>query len=200
MSRDWKKDMDMLKETDGWEFEPTFDGVGNIFDDSGRIAKVGVSYAGTIFNAFEALKYWLHQYAEEKERANMAYLAYKGLAEDHVNRGEYESLLDKHTAMTKAYRAEKERADKLHNAVDTCLTAGNSLASLIMGYDLPEGHEEWTHQNANSYFFGQFYNDRQTAYERYETWLAWKSIKDVAASLYPKEETKRAVLEEEEAK
>ncbi|MYX21969.1 hypothetical protein GTY77_18165 [Streptomyces sp. SID8380] len=50
--------------------------------------------------------------AEEKERANMAYLAYKGLAEDHVSRGEYESLLDKHTAMTKAYRAEKERADK----------------------------------------------------------------------------------------
>jgi hypothetical protein len=67
MSRDWQKDMDMLKKTDGWEFEPTFDGVGNIFDDSGRIAKVGVSYAGTIFNAFEALKYWLQQYKESEE-------------------------------------------------------------------------------------------------------------------------------------
>lgn len=59
--------------------------------------------------------------AEEKERANMAYLAYKGLAADNVSLGEYESLLDKHTAMTKAYRAEKERADKLREAIDKAI-------------------------------------------------------------------------------
>lgn len=58
-----------------------------------------------------ALEYWLQQYAAEKERVNIALSAYQGLAENAVTRGEYQSLLDKHTAMAKAYRAEKERAD-----------------------------------------------------------------------------------------
>lgn len=60
----------------------------------------------------EAMKYWLQKYIEEKERAIIAELAYIGLAEDCVTRGEYESLHNKYKAMREAQRAEKERADK----------------------------------------------------------------------------------------
>ena len=56
--------------------------------------------------------YWLQQYAAEKVRADIAESAYQGLQEDVVTIGEYQSLLDKHTARTKAYWAEKERAEK----------------------------------------------------------------------------------------
>ncbi len=157
MDRDWQKDLHVLKEADDWEYDPTFNGEGNIVKDTTIIAEnIGVSYASTIFNVFEALSYWINQavaekersgdlqeelddlnykhedllerslerkykLAEEKERADIAYLAYKGLAEDHVSRGEYESLLDKHTAMTKAYRSEKERADKLREVIEEAM-------------------------------------------------------------------------------
>ncbi|OMD12181.1 hypothetical protein BSO21_28345, partial [Paenibacillus odorifer] len=66
--------------------------------------------------------------------------------------------------------------------------AGNSLGSIIMNYNLPEGHEEWSFQEANSYFFSKFYNDRPSAYESYETWLAWKAImgvSEIMSTLYP---------------
>ncbi len=53
---------------------------------------------------------------EEKQRADIAELAYQGLAEDGVSRGEYESLIDKHTAMTKAYRAAEAHEKKLREA------------------------------------------------------------------------------------
>lgn len=56
--------------------------------------------------------------AEQRQRADIAELAYQGLAADCVTRGEYQSLLDKHTAVTKAYRAEKERVDKLGEAIE----------------------------------------------------------------------------------
>jgi hypothetical protein len=104
--RDWKKDMELMNGTDGWEFEPTFDGVGNIFDDSGRIAKVGVSYAGTIFNAFEALKYWLQQYAAEKERADKANEGYRLL------RKLYDEQCSEKMGYYNEMVIEKERIDK----------------------------------------------------------------------------------------
>lgn len=85
MSRDWKKDKELLKHA--------------LENDDYVNAEIPM--------------YWLQQYAAEKERRDIAELAYQGLAESAVTRGEYQSLLDKHTAMTKAYRAEKERADKI---------------------------------------------------------------------------------------
>ncbi|GAF10389.1 hypothetical protein [Paenibacillus pini] len=85
------------------------------------------------------LPYWLQQYAEltqehayakqmaiqwndkavtEKARADIAEIAYVGLEQECVSRGEYESLLDKHTTTTKAYREEKERADGLNERLN----------------------------------------------------------------------------------
>ncbi|MEK4108153.1 hypothetical protein NST28_29220 [Paenibacillus sp. FSL R10-2791] len=73
-----------------------------------------------------------------------------------------------------------EEKDK---ALEKCFIAGNSLASVVMGYELPEGHEEWSHQTANAYFYDTYYNDRKSAYEGYETWLAWKAIHDVSREI-----------------
>lgn len=81
-----------------------------------------------------------------------------------------------------------DREQRLKEEVDKCLIAGNSLASIFVGYELPEGHEEWSHQTASSYFYDTYYNDRKSAYEGYETWLAWKTIRDVSktlSTLYP---------------
>ncbi|MFD1179497.1 hypothetical protein ACFQ3W_24815 [Paenibacillus puldeungensis] len=67
--RDWHKDMELVAEAATWEFELTFDGEGNIVKDTQIIAEnVGASHAGTIFNAFEALLYWLQQYAAAEAR------------------------------------------------------------------------------------------------------------------------------------
>ncbi|MBD7967741.1 hypothetical protein [Paenibacillus gallinarum] len=69
----------------------------------------------------EAMKYWLQKYVEEKERAIIAELAYKGLAGDCVTSGEYKSLHDKYKAMREAQKAEKERADRLEKAIKEAL-------------------------------------------------------------------------------
>ncbi|MEK3987675.1 hypothetical protein MHB77_30540 [Paenibacillus sp. FSL K6-3166] len=81
-----------------------------------------------------------------------------------------------------------EREQEIKRAIGRCLVAGNSLGSIIMNYNLPEGHEDWSFQEANSYFFGKFYNDRPSAYESYETWIAWKAImgaSEIMSTLYP---------------
>ncbi|MEK4191749.1 hypothetical protein NYE59_01555 [Paenibacillus sp. FSL L8-0323] len=73
--------------------------------------------------------------------------------------------------------------EEKNKALEKCFIAGNSLASVVMGYELPEGHEEWSHQTANAYFYDTYYNDRKSAYEGYETWLAWKAIHDVSREI-----------------
>lgn len=106
----------------------------------------------------------------EKERADIAELAYQGLAENAVNRGEYQSLLDKHTAMTKAYRAEKERADqaeareqKLKEALERILKTTKEEA-------------------ASKYYMN-------TIILRNAIILRQKVIENLFSALYPKEET-----------
>jgi hypothetical protein len=100
-------------------------------------------------------------------------------------------IMTAHQALPYWLQEAKERGDReqrLKEEVDKCLIAGNSLASIIVGYELPEGHEEWSHQTASSYFYDTYYNDRKSAYEGYETWLAWKTIRDVSktlSTLYP---------------
>lgn len=64
---------------------------------------------------------------EEKQRADIAELAYQGLADDGVSRGEYESLLDKHSSMTKAYRAAEAREKKLREAIKEAIDTWESL-------------------------------------------------------------------------
>ncbi|OMD08382.1 hypothetical protein [Paenibacillus odorifer] len=84
--------------------------------------------------------------------------------------------------------AAEAREQEIKRASGRCLVAGNSLGSIIMNYNLPEGHEEWSFQEANSYFFSKFYNDRPSAYESYETWIAWKAImgaSEIMSTLYP---------------
>ena len=75
--------------------------------------------------------YYHQQYAAEKQRADIAESAYHGLQEDVVTMGEYQSLLDKHTAMTKAHRVEKQRADMLHKAYSKAVTNEQKLKEAI---------------------------------------------------------------------
>ncbi|WP_340398010.1 hypothetical protein NST50_14035 [Paenibacillus sp. FSL E2-0202] len=97
-------------------------------------------------------------------------------------------LNDELTATEARADAAEAREQENKRAIGRCLVAGNSLGSIIMNYNLPEGHEEWSFQEANSYFFGKFYNDRRSAYESYETWIAWKAImgaSETMPTLYP---------------
>lgn len=93
MNRDWDKDMELfeegIKQARELGFSPTIES-----------------------SPYRIAIHWLQQYAIEKQRADIAELAYKGLAEDCVTSGEYQSLMDKHTTMTKAHWAQKLRADK----------------------------------------------------------------------------------------
>lgn len=51
--------------------------------------------------------------SELKEQASIAELAYQGLAEIAVTRGEYQSLLDKHSLLSRAYRTQRDYLNKL---------------------------------------------------------------------------------------
>lgn len=145
MSRDWQKDMELLK---------------------------SASEEDNHVNA-EIPMYWLQQYAEwkakayeaevkaaaEKERADIAELAYQGIAESAVTLGEYQSLLDKHSLLSKAYRAQRDylnkleaREQKLREALET-----------IMEHSKQDGES--------------FHLDR-----------CYVEARDVLSSLYPKEE------------
>lgn len=152
-NRDWQADKQTWDEfNNGW-----FPGGAS----NNRDAFVEFAYF-----AMDALPYWLQEVKKlcevnqqeqrkilglrirlnaAKERADIAELAYQGLAENAVNRGEYQSLLDKHTAMTKVYRVEKERADqaearelKLKEAIEVAINekaqwgdAGNALDVVV---------------------------------------------------------------------
>ncbi|OXL83166.1 hypothetical protein BCV73_08800 [Paenibacillus sp. SSG-1] len=106
-NRDWQADM---KRVEDFKFAQTLvNGIQPRFHGENQMPEP------TIY----ALEYWLQQYAAEKQRADIAELAYQGLQEDVVTIGEYQSLLDKHTARTKAYWAEKERGGILENALFT---------------------------------------------------------------------------------
>lgn len=79
-----------------------------------------------------------------------------------------------------------EREQEIKRAIGRCLVAGNSLGSVIMSYNLPSGHEDWTFQQASTFFYETY--ARETAYERYEIWLAWTAIMGVSqnlSTLYP---------------
>lgn len=105
--------------------------------------------------------------AKEKERADIAELAYQGLAENAVTRGEYQSLLDKHSLLSRAYRAQRDYLNKLEGRE----------------YKLREAIEEAL-RDATKW---------ENPYEGYN------DLQKLLDSLYPKEKTKPAVLEEEEA-
>lgn len=107
------------------------------------------------------------QLAAERERADIAELAYQGLSKSTVTRGEYDSLLDKHSLLSKAYRAQRDYLNKLE----------------AREQKLREGIEEAL-RDATKW---------ENPYEGYN------DLQKLLASLYPKEETKPAVLEEEEA-
>lgn len=84
-------------------------------DEFRSLLNIDIIECASVIDQVSAFNEYIQQ---QRERADIAELAYQGLAESAVSRGEYESLLDKHTAMTKAYRAEKERVDKLGEAIE----------------------------------------------------------------------------------
>lgn len=73
--------------------------------------EVAKSYGETIAVSPDAIIELINQAAADKQRADIAELAYQGLQEDVVTIGEYQSLRDKYTAMTKAYRGEKYQTE-----------------------------------------------------------------------------------------
>lgn len=144
--RDWQADMDTWKAaTEGPEVCEGDDTVWSQYvDENGAgifIAKFERPEDALFYcEAYDALPYWLQQYVAEKARADIAELAYKGLAENAVSRGEYDSLLKKHTAMTKEYWEQKERADQaeareqmLREAIEEAISRswGGEMSSLL---------------------------------------------------------------------
>lgn len=109
MTRDWQEDVE-LAHTARYENAPIY--LNPVLDALFYWLQQASKLASEQAYAKEQANAWNDKAVVEKERADIAEFAYRGLAESAVTRGEYESLLDKHTAMTKAYRAEKERADR----------------------------------------------------------------------------------------
>lgn len=185
--RDWQKD---------WDRATMFDDIEFLVNNPRPLLNVN-NYEPP----YVLLKYWLQEAKEQKKRGDQMlellqrikknadeFRALTGV-EEHVN------IADQAEAFNTILIAEKARADaaeareqEIKRASGRCLVAGNSLGSIIMNYNLPEGHEEWSFQEANSYFFSKFYNDRPSAYESYETWIAWKAImgaSEIVSTLYP---------------
>ncbi|OKP81617.1 hypothetical protein A3842_11095 [Paenibacillus sp. P3E] len=180
--RDWQNDMEMCDAaTPGpWQAIDVADGA-FVLDAEYNVIAAMVEYTDDTSFAAEArtaLPYWIQESKKWREEALRKYPtpeAYEAAC----------TALEKHRARADAAEAREQR---LKPEIGKCLVAGNSLASIIMGYELPEGHEDWSYQTANAYFYDTYYNDRKSAYEGYETWLAWKAIMDVShnlASLYP---------------
>ena len=92
--RDWQKDMDMFEEANKAALTWL---VGK------ESAKAGV--------------YWIQEAKRLQESFDIAHMAYEGLQNDCVSRGEYESLLSKHTAKAKALRAAEAREKRLKEAL-----------------------------------------------------------------------------------
>lgn len=77
--------------------------------------------------------HWLQEAKRQQESLDIAHMAYEGLQEDCVSRGEYASLIGKLTSMTDARKAEKARADAAKELLlDTIGT--------MMAYDVPALH------------------------------------------------------------
>jgi len=102
--------------------------------------EIAKSYNETISVWPDAIIELINKATAEKARADIAELAYKGLTENAVSRGEYDSLLKKHTAMTKEYWEQKERADQaeareqmLREAIEEAISRswGGEMSSLL---------------------------------------------------------------------
>lgn len=114
----------------------------------------------------------------EKQRADIAELAYQGLAENAVNRGEYQSLLDKHTAMTKAYWDEKERADNLERERDEAVSA------LTESYNRLKEQESELKETMKWAIEQSKWGDPENALDKIVS-----KLQNTLSTLYPKEET-----------
>ena len=192
--RDWQKDMEMCKQLNEW-YEHDWE-AGQ--EEGSRIIRIYETVPDEPFNfvaecendltttfimeSRAALPYWLQEAKELQEIVS-------GRGREILRlRNLLVGLNDELTATEARADAAESREQEIKRAIGRCLVAGNSLGSIIMNYNLPEGHEEWSFQEANSYFFGKFYNDRRSAYESYETWIAWKAImgaSEIMSTLYP---------------
>jgi hypothetical protein len=105
--RDWQKDMELCK---------------GFLEDSGW------SRRDLIADQPQMSMYWLQEAKRLQESLNIAHMAYEGLQEDCVSRGEYAAMLGKLTTMTVSRNEEKARADaaeareqRLKEAIDHAL-------------------------------------------------------------------------------
>lgn len=105
------------------------------------------------------------------------------LQEAKVYKKSYKGTLTAYTAEKARAEAAEAREQRLKEEIEKCLVAGNSLASVVVGYDLPDGYVNWSYEQASAFFYATYTAD--VAYERYEVWLAWRAIKDVDSTLYP---------------
>lgn len=81
------------------------------------------------------------------------------------------------------FRIIQQQNKQLMGTIEKCLTGGNSLASLIVAYDLPDDHEKWFYEDASSYFYNRYPLDPDIAYQRYEVWLCWKTLRNARVEL-----------------
>ncbi|OMD34796.1 hypothetical protein [Paenibacillus odorifer] len=86
-------------------------------------------------NAPEALPYWLQEAKRLQESLDIAHMAYEGLQEDCVSRGEYASLLGKLTTMTVYRNTEKDRADAAEARINKLERELNSKKQLLRETD-----------------------------------------------------------------
>jgi hypothetical protein len=168
IQRDWQKDMELC--------EKAFPGPWKVWEDDGDI-KVQAAPEGPNIANFGRYGLGVMLEANFTAEARMA-LPY-WLQEAKVYKQSYEAVL--------RYAGNVEaREQQLKPEIGKCMVAGNSLGSVIMSYNLPSGHEEWTFQQASAFFYETY--ERDTAYERYEIWLAWTAIMEVSrnlSTLYP---------------
>jgi tetratricopeptide (TPR) repeat protein len=77
---------------------------------------------GLLMEAQEDYEETRKQLAEAQQRAEIAYLAYEGLQNDCVSRGEYESMLNKNTVLAKAIREAKQTISNQQSKIDAALS------------------------------------------------------------------------------
>lgn len=109
--RDWQEDMKLGERADNWEYLPRFEDCGDIEENGDTIATdVGTSHVKDILDSFNALKYWLQQYAAEKERADAWERSYYALQREYA---EYVTMHEDDYTLLKAAEAREEKLKEL---------------------------------------------------------------------------------------
>lgn len=93
---------------------------------------------------------------------------------------EYIGIIDEQQSIISQ---QAEEIKRLKGIIEKCLIGGNSLASILIGFDLPKGWHDWTYEEASKNIYAHYPLDQDIAYQRYEIWLCWKTLKEQGQAL-----------------